>query len=66
MLSIEYAFRNPVYGALSAGAAPRVAETMIRAFEARAREVLGEPGERLGPGMGGTGERGWMEGVVKR
>ena len=39
-LSVEFAFRNPVYAALSGSAAPKVAEYMIRAFETRVREVL--------------------------
>ncbi|KAF2197768.1 hypothetical protein GQ43DRAFT_443966 [Delitschia confertaspora ATCC 74209] len=39
-LSIEFAFANPLYTTLSAGAAPKVAEMMIRAFEERVRVVL--------------------------
>lgn len=39
-LAIEYQFANPVYGALSAAAAPRVAEKMIEAFENRVKAVL--------------------------
>lgn len=39
-LAIEYQFANPVYGALSAAAAPRVAEKMIEAFEKRVRDVV--------------------------
>ena len=49
-LSIEFAFANPLYTTLSAGAAPRVAETMIRAFEERVGTVLGQarPGAARG------------------
>ena len=43
-LSIEFAFGNPLYAALSAGAAPKVAEIMIRAFEERVKVVLGNEG----------------------
>ncbi|KAF2499391.1 hypothetical protein BU16DRAFT_423577, partial [Lophium mytilinum] len=39
-VSIEYAFANPIYGAMSAGAAPFVAERMIQAFEERVKDVL--------------------------
>lgn len=38
-LVIEYQFANPVYGALSAAAAPKVAEKMIEAFENRVKAV---------------------------
>lgn len=44
-LDIEFQFSNPLYGALSKAVAPKLAETMIEAFEKRAREVLGS-GER--------------------
>lgn len=40
-LVIEVLFASPVYAALSQAAAPKVAGTMIEAFEKRAREVLG-------------------------
>lgn len=39
-LSVEFAFGNPLYAALSGGAAPKVAEFMIRAFEKRVQELL--------------------------
>lgn len=39
-LAIEFQFANPIYGTLSAGAAPKVAEMMIRAFEERVKNVL--------------------------
>lgn len=39
-LSLEYAFANPLYSTLSAGAAPKVAEMMIKAFEERVRSLL--------------------------
>lgn len=39
-LAIEYQFANPVYGALSAAAAPKVAEKMIEAFENRVKAVV--------------------------
>ena len=38
-LVIEYQFANPVYAALSAAAAPKVAEKMIEAFENRVKAV---------------------------
>ena len=38
-LVIEYQFANPVYGVLSAAAAPKVAEKMIEAFENRVKAV---------------------------
>lgn len=47
-LAIDYAFANPLYGALSAAAAPKVADKMIRAFEMRVKAMLD------GPSMGGT------------
>jgi coenzyme Q-binding protein COQ10 len=40
-LSIEFAFSNPIYTTLTAGAAPKVAERMIMAFEERVKAVLG-------------------------
>jgi coenzyme Q-binding protein COQ10 len=43
-LRIEYQFANPMYGALSAAAAPKVAEKMIEAFERRVKEVVEGPG----------------------
>jgi coenzyme Q-binding protein COQ10 len=39
-LELEFAFANPMYTALSAGAAPRVADKMIEAFESRVRSLL--------------------------
>ncbi|KAF2657372.1 hypothetical protein K491DRAFT_595238 [Lophiostoma macrostomum CBS 122681] len=39
-LTLEYAFANPMYTTLSAGAAPKVAESMIKAFEDRVRTLL--------------------------
>lgn len=39
-LTLEFAFANPMYTTLSAGAAPKVAESMIRAFEERVRTLL--------------------------
>lgn len=43
-LAIEFAFANPLYAAVSAGAAPKVAERMIEAFEERVKAVLDGPG----------------------
>lgn len=40
-LNIEFQFSNPLYGAVSKAAAPKLAETMIEAFEKRAKAVLG-------------------------
>ncbi|KAK3702378.1 Coenzyme Q-binding protein coq10, mitochondrial [Vermiconidia calcicola] len=42
-LKIEYQFANPMYAALSAAAAPRVADKMIEAFEKRVRAVIDGP-----------------------
>ncbi|KAK6439608.1 Coenzyme Q-binding protein coq10, mitochondrial [Oleoguttula sp. CCFEE 5521] len=53
-LKIEYQFANPVYGAMSAAAAPKVAEKMIEAFERRVKEVVAS--------RGGAGERGKVGG----
>lgn len=39
-LALEFAFANPMYMALSAGAAPKVADIMIRAFEERVQRLL--------------------------
>jgi coenzyme Q-binding protein COQ10 len=59
-LAIEFQFANPIYGTLSAGAAPKVAEMMIRAFEERVKSVLeGRLDEgKSGPELGGTSRRG--------
>jgi coenzyme Q-binding protein COQ10 len=44
-LALEFAFANPLYAAMSAGVAPKVAEHMIQAFEDRVVQVLKkEPG----------------------
>lgn len=42
-LNIEYAFANPLYAALSAAAAPKVADKMIAAFEERVRKTMDRP-----------------------
>ncbi|KAF2683480.1 hypothetical protein K458DRAFT_305496 [Lentithecium fluviatile CBS 122367] len=39
-LALEFAFANPLYTALSAGAAPKVAEIMIKAFEERVGSLM--------------------------
>ncbi|CAI6341746.1 unnamed protein product [Periconia digitata] len=39
-LDLEFAFANPLYATLSAGAAPKVADIMIRAFEERVGSLL--------------------------
>jgi coenzyme Q-binding protein COQ10 len=39
-LTIQFRFANPMYGALSQAAAPKVAEKMIEAFEARVRKIV--------------------------
>ena len=59
-LAIEFQFANPIYGTLSAGAAPKVAEMMIRAFEERVKSVLeGRSDEgKSGPELGGTSRMG--------
>lgn len=42
-LAIIYKFANPMYGALSQAAAPKVAEKMIEAFENRVKQVAEGP-----------------------
>lgn len=39
-LSLEFRFANPMYAALSAGVAPKVADAMVKAFEERVRGLL--------------------------
>lgn len=39
-LSIDFAFSNPIYAALSKAVAPKVAGVMIEAFEIRAKRLL--------------------------
>lgn len=39
-LSLEFAFANPMYTALSAGAAPKVADYMIKGFEERVKSLM--------------------------
>ncbi|TKX19595.1 hypothetical protein C1H76_8233 [Elsinoe australis] len=43
VLGIEYKFANPFYGAMSAAAAPKIAEYMVEAFEKRIQDVLHRP-----------------------
>ncbi|KAF2157503.1 hypothetical protein K461DRAFT_273685 [Myriangium duriaei CBS 260.36] len=43
MLSIEYAFANPLYAVMSKAAAPKLAERMIEAFEKRIGHVVHRP-----------------------
>ncbi|KAK7532251.1 dehydrase and lipid transport-domain-containing protein [Phyllosticta citribraziliensis] len=42
-LSIEFAFANPLYSAMSAAVTPKVAGKMIEAFEQRVAKLLGPP-----------------------
>lgn len=59
-LAIEYQFANPVYAAMSAAVAPKVAEYMMEAFEKRVKSEVDGPsaGKKtelegvLRPGMG--------------
>ncbi|KAJ4984499.1 polyketide cyclase dehydrase and lipid transporter [Stagonosporopsis vannaccii] len=39
-LVLEFRFQNPLYAAVSAAAAPKVADAMVRAFEERVRGLL--------------------------
>lgn len=39
-LDLEFAFGNPLYAALSAGVAPKVADMMVKAFEERVHVLL--------------------------
>ncbi|KAJ4301019.1 Coenzyme Q-binding protein coq10, mitochondrial [Kalmusia sp. IMI 367209] len=50
-LALEFAFANPMYTALSAGAAPKVAEIMIRAFEERVQKLLAGNPELANAGL---------------
>jgi len=59
-LQIEYQFANPVYGALSQAAAPKVAEKMIEAFEKRVKAVVEGPASVQGKTAG------TLEGVLNR
>ncbi|PNS17846.1 hypothetical protein CAC42_22 [Sphaceloma murrayae] len=43
VLAIEYKFANPFYAAMSAAAAPKVAEYMVSAFEKRIEDKLHRP-----------------------
>ncbi|KAF2454818.1 dehydrase and lipid transport-domain-containing protein [Lineolata rhizophorae] len=45
-LALDFVLANPMYAAMSAAVAPKVAGIMIEAFERRARELLGERGRR--------------------
>lgn len=51
-LAVEFAFQNPVYTALSASAAPKVADYMIAAFEKRVEQVLEANPEMKRMGLG--------------
>ena len=51
-LALEFAFANPMYTALSAGAAPKVADIMIRAFEERVQKLLDGNPEVATAGLG--------------
>ncbi|KAK5729861.1 Coenzyme Q-binding protein coq10, mitochondrial [Elasticomyces elasticus] len=57
-LSVEFAFANPMYAALSSAAAPTVAEKMIDAFEKRVRMVMEGPAHA-------ENDRKGLEGVIK-
>jgi coenzyme Q-binding protein COQ10 len=39
-LDLEFAFANPLYATLSAAAAPKVADLMVKAFEERVDALL--------------------------
>lgn len=58
-LHLEYAFANPMYGALSQAAAPKVAEKMIEAFEKRVKAVIEGPAS-----VGNTKSK--LEGVISK
>lgn len=51
-LSIEFAFANPLYATISAGVIPKLADVMIKAFEERVREVLGQADVSKGVSVG--------------
>ncbi|KAK4997811.1 Coenzyme Q-binding protein coq10, mitochondrial [Elasticomyces elasticus] len=61
-LAIEYQFANPVYAAMSAAVAPKVAGLMIEAFEKRVRAIVEGPSAGLG---GTSGRVGKSEGVLR-
>lgn len=58
-LHMEFQFANPVYGALSQAAAPKVAEKMIEAFETRVKAIIEGPGN-VGP------TKSKLEGVISK
>ena len=65
-LAIEVRFASAVYSALSQAAAPKVADMMIKAFEKRAAEVLGDrQASQYQSRAEIEGEKGAMEGVTK-
>lgn len=39
-LAVEYRFKNAVYEMMSRAATPKIADSMIEAFEKRCRELL--------------------------
>ncbi|OSS54296.1 hypothetical protein B5807_01725 [Epicoccum nigrum] len=47
-LSLEFRFANPMYAALSAGVAPKVAEAMVKAFEERVTGLLRDYPDMVG------------------
>ncbi len=47
-LTLEFQFSNPLYAALSKPVTPRVAKTMMEAFEIRAKKLLDGPGAGVG------------------
>lgn len=47
-LSIEYQFANPVYAAMSAAVAPKVAGYMMEAFEKRLQSLMDQPASKVG------------------
>lgn len=59
-LAIEYEFANPMYGALSSAAAPKVAEKMIEAFEKRVKAVVEGPASVSQKGSGTS------EGILRK
>lgn len=50
-LSIEFKFNSMVYDVMSRAATPKIAESVVAAFERRVRKLLGGEGEAIGTGQ---------------
>ena len=62
-LSIEYRFKNQMYGVLTQAVTPKVAAMMVDAFERRVKEVWDGPGAGLESHKGAVAEMGKKMGM---